>query len=119
MTILIVDDSAPMRRTLKAFVGELAEGVHECGDGREALAAYEQHRPDWVLMDIKMKEMDGLSATREIKSSYPEARIVMITDYDGDEFREAARAAGACAHVVKENLLEVRRILSPGQADVR
>ena len=112
MKILIVDDNQQMRRTIKSFVIDLAAVVYECADGDEALAAYELRRPDWVLMDIEMKRMDGISATRQIKSQFPGARVMIVSNYDDPDLREAARQAGACEYVVKENLLNVRRILS-------
>jgi CheY-like chemotaxis protein len=117
MNILIVEDSEQMRRAVKCFVSDLAEQVYECGDGAQALAAYGQHRPDWVLMDIEMKELDGISATRQIMAAFPEAHIVIVTNYDDGDLREAARRAGACEYVVKEDLLDLRRILSDPKGD--
>src|SRR5687767_8910725 len=111
MKILIVEDSKKMRQVIKSFVSNLAEEVFECVDGAEALAAYERHQPDWVLMDIMMKGMDGLASTRQLKASYPDARIVILTSYDDVELRAAARSAGACEYVTKDKLLEVRQIL--------
>jgi CheY-like chemotaxis protein len=111
MNLLIVEDNEQMRRMLVKLLGGLAEQTHECADGVEALPAYAMHRPDWVLMDVRMKEMDGISATRQIKASYPDANIMIVTDYDDADLREAARSAGACEYVTKENLLEIRRIL--------
>lgn len=113
MNLLIVDDNDEMRRMMVKLVRDLAEHTYECRDGVEALPAYAMHRPDWVLMDVKMKEIDGISATRQIKASYPEANIMIVTDYDDPDLREAARNAGACEYVTKENLLEVRRLLGP------
>jgi two-component system response regulator DegU len=100
-----------MRRMIKRLIkGVLAE-VYECSDGAQALEAYTTHRPDWVLMDIEMKEVDGLTATRQIRAVFPEARIVIVSNYDSDELREAASTAGACGYVVKENLIDLRRLL--------
>ena len=111
MNLLIVEDNDQMRRMIIKLVSDLAEQTYECSDGAEALAAYTLYRPDWVLMDIEMREMDGISATRQIKASYPEAKIMIVTDYDDADLREAARGAGACEYVTKENLLDVRRVL--------
>lgn len=111
MSILIVEDNEPMRKLLKKLVRDLAEDLTECDDGAEALEAYRRCHPDWVLMDIKMKEMDGLAATRQIKAAFPEARIIIVTGCDNARLRAAARSAGACGYVHKENLLELRRIL--------
>ena len=111
MPILIVEDNEPMRQIIKELVGDLTEAFTECGDGVQALEAYRQYRPDWVVMDIKMQEMDGLATTRQIKAAFPEARIVIVTGYDDAKLREAAKSAGACAYVHKENLPELRQIL--------
>ncbi|HEU4387001.1 MAG TPA: response regulator transcription factor [Blastocatellia bacterium] len=112
MRILIVDDNDQMRRLIKSIVSNPADEVFEANDGSEALSKYAACRPDWVLMDIEMKAVDGLSATRTIRRHFPDARIVMVTEYDDPDWREEARAAGACGYVLKENLFDLRRILS-------
>jgi len=96
---------------IRSIVADLVTEVHECTDGSEASAAYKEQRPDWVLMDIKMNDVDGLTAARQIHTASPEAKIMIVTDYDGADLREAAQLAGACEYVVKEDLLEIRRIL--------
>ena len=110
--ILIVDDSQPMRELIKMTLAGVAEIVGECADGSEALAAYERLHPDWILMDIEMKNVDGITATRQIIAAYPEARIMIVTDYNDDILRRAAFDAGASQYVVKENLLDILEILS-------
>jgi DNA-binding NarL/FixJ family response regulator len=110
MMVLIVEDNPGMRRVIRSVVSDLAS-VFECSSGEDALAAYRQCRPDWVLMDIKMGATNGITATRSIKAAFPEARIVILTNYDDAELREAARRAGACGYVLKENLIDIRRIL--------
>lgn len=110
-TILIADDNPQMRRLIRAMVSDLAETIYECADGAEAVLAYDDRRPDWVLMDIKMTDVDGLSATRQIRSRFPDAKIAIVTNYDDGDLRKAAIEAGASEYVVKERLLEVRRIL--------
>ncbi|HEX8999086.1 MAG TPA: response regulator transcription factor [Blastocatellia bacterium] len=112
MTLLIVEDNAAMRQMIRKLIGDLTDSITECSDGSEALAAYGACRPEWVLMDLRMKEMDGLAATRQIIADFPEARIVIVTDLDDNGLRTAARRAGACAYVVKENLLELRQLLA-------
>lgn len=111
MTILIVEDNDSMRQMIKKLLGDLTEAFKECVDGAQALVTYRQYSPDWVLMDIKMKEIDGLAATRQIKSAFPNARIVIVTGYDDARLRAAAQEAGASAYLPKENLLELRQIL--------
>lgn len=112
MSFLIVDDNSVMRRTIRHVVGEFAGEINECKDGAEALSAYRKYKPDWVLMDVEMCEMDGLTATREILASFPEAYIVIVTKHSDLQMREAAKKAGAFGFVVKENLLDLRKILA-------
>ena len=114
MSILIADDNEQMRRMIKALVSDLTETIYECSDGAEAVAAYAEHRPDWVLMDIKMKRLDGLSAARQIRSRFPDARIVIVTNYDDAELRKRAIEAGALEYVIKERMVELRRIVADG-----
>ena len=111
MKLLIIDDHSLMRRVIRRVVSDLVSDVEECGDGAEALAAYNQHRPDWVVMDIEMSRMDGITATREILKAFPAARVVIVSKHDDEQIQEAARAAGACGYVLKENLLAIRALL--------
>lgn len=117
MNILIVEDNEQMRRMVKTLVKDLVECVFECGEGAGALLAYAQHHPDWVLMDIDLPEADGITVTRQIVAAHPEARVMMVTNYDDTDLREAARSAGACAYVVKEELIVIRRILGAENVD--
>ncbi len=112
MTLLIVDDNQDVRRMIRSLIEDLMTEVHECEDGAQAVAAYDQHRPDWVLMDIEMREMDGIAATRHIVAAFPEAKVCIVTNYDDTRLREASRRAGACEYVVKENLLRLRELLA-------
>ena len=117
MKLLIVDDSEEMRREIRSIVVDLADEIYECSNGSEAMTKYALHDPDWVLMDLVMDEMDGLEATRRLISIYSEAKIVIVTSYDDDYLREAARAAGARDYVLKENLFDIRRVLSGDAPD--
>jgi CheY-like chemotaxis protein len=92
-------------------VASVASEIYECEDGAAALAAYLEHRPDFVLMDIEMKELDGIMATVRIKAAYPAASIIMVTNYDDAELREIARKAGACGYVLKHSLMEIKDVL--------
>lgn len=111
MKVLIVDDSEPMRRMIKSLISDLAGEVFECSDGSEVMAAYQEHRPDLVLMDVQMERMDGFAATRQIKEFFPEARIVMVSQWEDLPLRQAARLAGAEAYVGKADLSPLRKIL--------
>jgi CheY-like chemotaxis protein len=112
MTVLIVDDSPQFRELIKAVLTDLVDVVHECADGDEAVAAYQAWRPDWVLMDVKMGRMGGLEATRRIIAADRAARVLIVTSYDDAHFRNAANEAGAWGYVLKDNMLDVRRLIS-------
>ena len=113
MKCLIVDDHSGMRQSIKQVLRGVATVTIECTDGAEAFAAYQAHRPDWVLMDVRMARMDGLTATRLIRAQYPEARVLIVTEQKAPDLREVAREAGACGFVPKEDLVQLRQILSP------
>jgi two-component system response regulator DegU len=72
---------------------------------------YEKEAPDWVLMDVAMEPVNGLIATESITRLHPEAKIIIVTQFDDPEYREAAINAGASAYVLKENLLEIPYII--------
>ncbi len=112
MNVLIVDDCAAMRRTMRDFTADFFEDVLECADGASAFALYETHLPDWVLMDIEMKPVDGISATKQIIAAFPAARIAIVTSYDDEDLREASFAAGAREYIAKENLIDLRRMFA-------
>ena len=116
MTLLIVEDNPAMRRLIRRLVADLADEIGECGDGVEAEARYAELQPDWVLMDIEMPHLDGITAARRIKAAFPAARILIVTNYNDAALRATALAAGACGYVLKENLLELRRLLSAAPA---
>jgi CheY-like chemotaxis protein len=111
MTILIVEDNPTVRRLIRRATSDMADQIFECEDGADALAAYVEHRPDLVLMDVRMPRMDGLTATRLLVSHDPNAKIVIVTDYNDDGLRAAAREAGACGYGLKHNLTELDTVL--------
>jgi CheY-like chemotaxis protein len=116
VTILIADDNADVRRMIRTIIGDLATEVHECANGAEAVAAFGTHHFDWVLMDIQMEHMDGLTATGLITATWPGARVCMVTQYEDLALRAVATQVGAAAYVVKDNLLSLRSVLT---ADMR
>jgi|DewCreStandDraft_4_1066084.scaffolds.fasta_scaffold77185_2 DNA-binding NarL/FixJ family response regulator len=117
MKLMIVDDHSGMRQTLRRLLATPEDSVCECQSGAEAVAAYDRFRPDWVLMDIVMQELDGIAATRQIIRAFPEARVIMVTEHGETSFRQAARAAGACGFVPKDDLRQLRRLLARPPSD--
>jgi CheY-like chemotaxis protein len=112
MTFLIVEDNAGIRRVLRRILADTASAIWECADGSEALAAYKEHRPDVVLMDLRMPHVDGLTATRQIRAYDPSARIIIVTDYLDDDMKTAALEAGACDYVLKQDISGLPEIVS-------
>ncbi len=104
--LLIADDRQRSRDGLRAFLATCpkVEVVGEAADGGEAVRLVEERRPTVVLMDARMPVLDGMEATREIKSHWPEVKVVVLTMYSG--YRDGALAAGADAFLVKGCPLE-------------
>ena len=111
MTILIVDDNPGIRRLLRRALIDTASTIWECSDGPQALPFYTSHRPDVVLMDIRMPVVDGLTAAKQIRKAYPSAKVVIVTDYDNEDLRKAASEAGACGYSLKQNLTKLVPLL--------
>ena len=114
LKLLIVDDKAQVRSMIRRFLSDLAAEISETDDGESALDAYAAFLPDWVLMDIEMKHTNGIVATERIRAAYPQANIVIVTNYDDDCLRERATAAGARGYVLKEDLCALRSMLMTG-----
>jgi CheY-like chemotaxis protein len=112
MTLLIVEDNAGIRRVLRRILVDTASTIWECADGSEALAAYEEYRPDIVLMDLRMPLVDGLTATRQIRGYDPLARIIVVTDYQDEDMKTAALKAGAREYVLKNEISGLPEIVS-------
>lgn len=115
MKFLIVDDNEMMRETLGKVVAADGDQIIECDDGGQALSLYEVHRPDWVLMDISMKDINGIEATEQITHAYPAAKVVVVTDHVDRFFQKAAKEAGALAFISKEDLKAVRILINQNE----
>jgi DNA-binding NarL/FixJ family response regulator len=111
--LLIADDHAPMRQTLRALLSPLASAIVEATDGEEAVRLFTEHQSDWVVMDIQMKPVGGLAATRAIRARFPKSRIVIVSQHDDAQLRAAAARAGAYAYVLKDDLAALARVLVP------
>jgi CheY-like chemotaxis protein len=111
MKILIADDNAAFRAFLRRLLADVTTDIDECDSGQAALAAYARKRPDFVLMDLRMEPMDGLTATRAILARDRAARVVIVTSFDDESLREAARRAGAHAYAAKDDLSALRSML--------
>jgi DNA-binding NarL/FixJ family response regulator len=119
--ILVADDHFVVRMGLTALVNTEPdlEVVGEAADGAQAVTAFDKHRPDLVLMDLRMPIKDGVSATAEIKSKHPNARVLMLTTFDGDTDIHRAIEAGAQGYVLKnstgDKLIPALRAVAAGK----
>lgn len=102
--VLAVDDHPLVRKGIASILANEAdmELVAEAGNGREAVEIFAERHPDVVLMDLRMPEMDGIEATRMIRQADPEARIIALTSYDGDQDIYRALEAGVRGYMLKE-----------------
>jgi DNA-binding NarL/FixJ family response regulator len=102
--VLAVDDHPLVRKGIASILANESDMqlVGEAGSGREAVELYRQFHPDVTLMDLRMPEMDGVQATQAIRKEFPEARIIALTSYDGDQDIYRALEAGVRGYMLKE-----------------
>jgi DNA-binding NarL/FixJ family response regulator len=103
--VLLVDDDDLMRAGLKAVLSsdERVQVVGEAGSGREALECVRALRPDLVLMDVRMPDLDGIGATREITAASTDAKVVILTTFEQDDYIFGALNAGASGFLLKRS----------------
>ena len=102
--VLAVDDHPLVRKGIASILANEPDMrlVGEANNGREAVDLFRQFQPDVTLMDLRMPEMDGVQATQAIRRDYPEARIIALTSYDGDQDIYRALEAGVRGYMLKE-----------------
>jgi DNA-binding NarL/FixJ family response regulator len=103
-TVLVVDDHALLRTGVANIINQEPDlrVVAEAGDGFQAIEAYDRHRPDVTLIDLRMPVMDGVEVVRRIRERDPRARVIVLTTYDTDDEIASALKAGAKAYVLKD-----------------
>jgi DNA-binding NarL/FixJ family response regulator len=103
-TVLVVDDHALLRTGVANIINQEPDlrVVAEAGDGLQAIEAYDRHRPDVTLIDLRMPVMDGVEVVRRIRERDPRARVIVLTTYDTDDEIASALKAGAKAYVLKD-----------------
>lgn len=102
--VLVVDDHALLRTGVANIINQEPDlrVVAEAANGVEAVVAFERHHPDVTLLDLRMPEMEGVEAVRQIRSRDPQAKVIVLTTYDTDEDITRALKAGAKAYVLKD-----------------
>lgn len=112
MKLMIVDDNKEIRIFLRSLFEDTAEEIIECCDGLSAVESYTKYYPDYVLMDIEMKPMDGLMATEKIMDNNPDAKVIIVTSHNNPNLYNATKSLGAMAFVLKDNLIELVEIIN-------
>src|SRR4029450_6887786 len=104
--VLVVDDHPIVRDGIAGLIAVQPDMtlVGQAGHGREAIQQFRTHRPDVTLMDLQMPEMNGLDALIAIRTEFPEARVIMLTTYEGDAHILRALKAGAQGYLLKNTL---------------
>lgn len=108
---LIVDDNALFREYLKEMLLQCNGEVYELGDGTNVTTYYAKIHPDFVLLDIQMKPIDGFTTIQRLKQRFPDARFIIVSNYDDEKYRAKANALGAYAFIAKDNLHELELLL--------
>jgi DNA-binding NarL/FixJ family response regulator len=120
--VLLVDDDALMRAGLASILSSDAavDVVGEAADGRDAVERVDALRPDVVLMDVRMPEVDGITATRDVVAASPDTRVVILTTFEDDEYIFGALTAGASGFLLKrttpESLIEAIKAVAAGDS---
>ena len=120
--VLIVDDDDLMRAGLRAVLSsdETIDVVGEAADGRDAIERSRSLKPDVILMDVRMSGLDGIAATREIVATAPQARILILTTFEDDDYVFGALHAGASGFLLKrarpEELIAAIHTIAAGES---
>src|SRR5215211_7335924 len=120
--LAIVDDHELTRQSLQNMLADEddIEIVGEAANGRQALLLCSRLRPDLILMDVRMPEMDGLAATREVKQRYPKVSVMMLTMHENPDYLLEALKAGAAGYVLKdapqEDIIDAVRRVGNGES---
>jgi DNA-binding NarL/FixJ family response regulator len=122
--ILIVEDHNVVRQGLVALIKTVPDMhvIAEAGDGKQAVELFRKHKPDVTIMDLRLPEMSGVEAITEIRRSFPAARIIVLTTFDGDENIYRALQAGARGYLLKdmfgEELMDAIRTVHAGKTRI-
>jgi len=122
ISVVLADDQPLIRSALRLLLSETPDLrlVGEAATGAQAVTLAERHRPDVVVMDLRMPELDGVAATAAITDTLPDTRVLVLTTFDDDEYVYGALRAGASGFLVKDmaldDILTAIRVVAAGDA---
>lgn len=104
IAVILADDHPVVRDGLAAIVNQQADMtvVAEAGDGEAAVALYDRHRPDVMVLDLRMPKLDGVAVVQRVLDMHPKARLLIMTTYDGDEDIFRSLSQGAKGYLLKD-----------------
>src|SRR5208283_3433991 len=112
MRLMIVDDHAPAREMIRQFLSLPGVTFCECSSGEEALQRVREFKPHWVTMDMSMPGLNGFQTTQALRAEHPAARVIILTSYPEEHYRQLSREAGAVALIQKDNLMALHIMLA-------
>lgn len=105
MKIILIDDDPIVLKSLETILKAYGHEILAKGyNGNQAIKLYEEHRPDLVLMDIRMEEKSGIEATEEILSKNKDAKILLLTTFNDEEYISKALSLGCSGYILKQNI---------------
>jgi CheY-like chemotaxis protein len=111
--LLIVEENEAMCRLLSTLLEGLPVSVSECHNGARVLEACAETQPDYVVIDLTLAGVAAFAAIRRIVAAHPDVRVLLLGDENDSRLRDRAAEAGVWRYVLKESLIDVRRLLEP------
>jgi len=111
MTVLLVDDHHGIRELEKSIFSSLFDTFYESTSGENAITIYKTYKPDWVLMDYKMRGITGIEAVKKIKENDGGAKIIMVSQFEDADLKKKAFDSGVVAFIPKEKLSAIKNII--------
>ena len=111
MKLMIVDDNSLMRAMIRNVVANPSDEISECADGATVVSTFKQTHPDYVLMDLQMPKVNGIVATKNLRKEFPDAQVIIVSNFGEQEYRDEAMDAGAVSYFTKDNLIQLRQFI--------
>jgi len=108
VTFLIADNNPALRDIIKNVLVSPDNTYIECSNGKEAIECYSEYKPDWVIIDSELDKIDGIAVSQKITDKFPQANILILTQYDDIHLKKAAFKAGVKEYFLKDNIIQLK-----------